>query len=188
MPPCLPALAGSGSAAGEAEGAEGDAAVVGVLGVGAHGLVELAGVVADEDAPAVLAHAVEDDGGRLGGADVGALSRNMSPNIFIIERMASSSMRVDGHAALRMPGADVGQLARRSGSASPPWTRRLLLTISVPMWPGITTLALHVRRVEAEVLEQRLGEALHRELGRAVGGVRDAGAERSPRSRSRCWC
>ena len=34
---------------------------------------------------------------------------------------------------------------------------------------------LDVRRVDPEVLDERLGEALHRELGRAVGGVRDAG-------------
>ena len=38
---------------------------------------------------------------------------------------------------------------------------------------------LHVRRVDAEVFEQGLGEALHRELRRAVGGVRNAGAERA---------
>ena len=37
--------------------------------------------------------------------------------------------------------------------------------MSVPMWPGHHDRDLHVRGVDAEVLEQRLGEALHRELG-----------------------
>ena len=39
---------------------------------------------------------------------------------------------------------------------------------------------LHVRGVEAQVGDQRLGESLHGELGAAVGGVRDARAERRP--------
>src|SRR5260370_15505750 len=40
--------------------------------------------------------------------------------------------------------------------------------------------ALDVRRVDAEVGLQRLAKALHRELGGAVGGVRDGGADGSP--------
>ena len=40
--------------------------------------------------------------------------------------------------------------------------------------------AFDVRRVEPEIVDQRLGEALHREFGGAVGGVRHAQSDRGP--------
>ncbi len=66
----------------------------------------------------------------------------------------------------------------KSGDSWPAWILRELVTIEVPMWPGITTRALDVRRVHVEVGLQRLAETLHRELGGAVGGVRHRRADR----------
>src|SRR5262245_7086952 len=56
----LDARASTTSAAKD-RGQAGAFGVVGLVGRGADGFVEGVGVVADEDAPAVLAHAVEDD-------------------------------------------------------------------------------------------------------------------------------
>ncbi len=52
-------------------------------------------------------------------------------------------------------------------------TLRELATIAVPMWPGITTEHLTCGALQAQVGDQRLGEALHGELGR--GSRRCAG-------------
>src|SRR4030081_3231780 len=40
--------------------------------------------------------------------------------------------------------------------------------------------AFDMRRVQTEIVYQRLGESLHGEFGRAVGGVRDAHADGGP--------
>ena len=57
---------------------------------------------------------------------------------------------------------------------------RVLKAITVPMWPGMTTEHLTCGAFTRRSMMQRLGEALHRELGRAVGGVREPGPERGP--------
>ena len=42
--------------------------------------------------------------------------------------------------------------------------------------------AFDMRRVEPEIVHQRFGKALHREFGGAIGGVRDAEADRRPKA------
>ena len=74
-------------------------------------------------------------------------------------------------------------LAVKSSELLPAWILRELATIEVPMWPGMTTEHLMCGAFSRRSVMQRLGEALHRELGGAVGGVRHVGAEARPRSR-----
>ena len=162
-----------------AQGAEAEAVgAVGVLGLGPHPAVELHGVGTDEDAPPPGRHAVEDDGGRVGRGHRRALAehgRRRSPRARGWRRRTS---RPSGCPAVRA------------------WPRKSAAASSTGLVPGVDLLAvdhdvgadvaghhhrhLHVGRVHAEVLDQRLGEPLHRELRRAVGRVRDARAERGP--------
>ncbi len=115
--------------------------LVGLLGRLAHQAVDPLGVAADQDAPALVAHAVEDDRRGFGRRRRRILKEAPRP----LERSscgASSSESL----AVSMPieamrGAQASPISW--GVISSVWlplcSLRELATIDVPMWPGITT-------------------------------------------------
>ena len=145
-----------------------------------HGAVELLGVVADEDAPAIGADTVEDDRRRLGrarGREVAerlTLHLQQRADVLVGQRLRRAGRGARGPARIWPATSAVIVFGSR------PCSRNEFNTTLVAMWPGMTTDTLQLRRVEAEVGDERLAEPLHRELGRAVRGVREAGPERRP--------
>ena len=140
------------------------------------------GVLADQDAPALGLDAVEDDLRGLGGRGRRLLEeapRALVGELADVGVLTASRRRGPSR---RLRGAHLGDAPWRvrSSDSLPLWILRELATIEVPMWPGMTTEHLMCGAFRREVGDQRLGEALHRELGGAVGGVRHAGAERRP--------
>src|SRR5215470_13768228 len=69
-----------------------------------------------------------------------------------------------------------------SDSRSPPWILRVFARIEVPIWPGMTTEHLNVRRVDLQIGDQRLGEPLDREFRGRIGGMRNAWPDRGPKA------
>ena len=153
---------------------------IGAFRVGTHHLVEHVGVVAHQNAPAFFAHAIQDDRGghfRRGAGVVAEVRPICSIMASTCSSEAPSSSMPREDQRLRATSSSAGVICR---SSRPVMMRLELMAMEVPMWPGITTDTFTCGRVGAEVVDERLGEALHRELGGAVGTVRAGGAERGP--------
>ena len=114
--------------------------VVGAFRRLAHPPVDLFGVLADQDAPAVGLDAVEDDLGGLGGRGRRVLEEAPRPLVGELADVvvATASRRRCPSTAIRARIWAIS-LALRSSESLPLWTLRELVTIEVPMWPGMTT-------------------------------------------------
>ena len=155
--------------------------VVGGLGLRTHPLVEHLGVIADEDSPGSGAHPLQDDGRRLRGAE-----RSLIPEVILHSRdelaqvVGGRVLRQDPRLAELVPpfivdelrDLGVGHLLRRRQAAGAAGVRDNVgahVTRHDQNHPDL-------RRIAAQVFDQRLGEALDGELRRGVGIVRHAGA------------
>src|SRR5260370_25006568 len=154
--------------------------VVGAFRGLAHPLVDPFGVGGDQDAPAVGLDGVEDDLGGLGGAGRRVLDEAPRPFLGKPGDVAVRQVRhVDAHRG--HPRAHLGDFlgVHRVRVVAALDLARVLDDRSADM-ARHDDGALDVRRVDAQVGLQRLAKALHRELGSAVGGMRDGGADGSP--------
>src|ERR1035437_9294975 len=154
--------------------------VVGAFGRLPHALVEPAGVVADQDAPAFGLDAVENDlgGGRRGRRRIlakaaGALRRK---RLYVLIRHLGG---VDAH------GGDAYARQRDFALAQAVGIGAALHFAGIGNDGGADVAGHHdrafdVRRVQPEIVDQRFGETLHGEFGGAVGGVRHAHSKRGP--------
>src|SRR5690349_17971096 len=148
--------------------------VVGTLRRLAHAAVDLMRVLADEDAPAVSLDAVEDDLGRfrsagrrlLGKAPL-ALGDGLA-DIVVRESRVIAARRGDARAGIR----DL-LLRHRVGLAAALDLARIQRDRGADMARHYDR-AFDMRRVEAQIRDQRLGKALDREFGGRIGSVRDA--------------
>ena len=147
---------------------------VGVLGVGPDRLVDGVGVVADEDPPRAGADAVEDDRRRLRRRERRVVAEHLAERLDQAAEVLVGDV-LDRQAATSQVGADGVEVGFEVAVDAPAVDDDVGADVA-----GHDDGHLHVRGVDPEVLEQRLGEALHGELRRAVGGVRDAGTERCP--------
>src|SRR5204862_560619 len=154
--------------------------VVGALRRAAHASIDLMRVLADEDTPAVGLDAVEDDlgrfrrtGRRLLGKSPLALGDDVA-DVVVGHRRDVAAHRGEPRPRLRelLLGHRVG-LTAALDLARVQWDRRADMA-------GHDDRAFDVRGVDAQIGDQRLGEALDREFCRAVGGVRDLRPDRSP--------
>jgi hypothetical protein len=145
--------------------------------VRADSLVDELGVVADEDAPGPGLHPVQDDGRRLRGAEwrlVAEVSHHPlddRPHVVI-------GCVLSEQAQLGQSGACLLQVGRgdRLFTVSTPGVRH---DVGAHMsWHHQNSA--HFRRIGAQVLDKALGEPAHGELGRGVGGVRNARGEHRP--------
>ena len=139
-------------------------------------------VLADQDAPAIGLDPVEDDRRRLRRRRRRLLAGSAARVRATISWMSASTGCGDVEAHRGDARARLRDLPARSArrQSLPLCTLRELATIEVPMWPGMTTEHLMCGALSLQIGDQRLGEALHRELRRAVGGVRHARPERRP--------
>jgi hypothetical protein len=148
-----------------------------VFRVRADSLVEELRVVADEDAPGPGFHPVQDDGRGLCGAEwrlVAEVSHHLLDDRphFVIGCILSEQ------AQLGQSGACLLQVGRgdRFFAVSTSGVRHDVgAHVSWHHENGA-----HFRRIGAQVLDEALGEPAHGELGRGVGGVRNAGGEHRP--------
>ncbi len=143
-----------------------------------HPLVEPVGVVADQNAPAFGLDAIEDDPCGLGGRHgrflkeaAGAFEADLL-NVFIRHLCG-----VDSHA---------GQALARRNNIVLAQALAAIVDLARIRNDRCADMAGHhhrtfdMRRVEPEIVDQRLGKSLYREFGGAVGGVRRAEPDRGP--------
>src|SRR5271166_2790571 len=154
--------------------------VVGAFRRLSHQFVDSKRVLADQDAPTIRLDAVEDDGRCLRGGGWSVVDEASRPlyhhcldvrvghggNVHACRRSALAGLR-------DLCGAQRVRLAAAMDLAGIGDNRGADMT-------GHDDRTFDVRRMHLQIGDQRLREALHRELRRAIRGVRDARSNRRP--------
>ena len=114
--------------------------IVGASGGLADPFVDPMGIVADQDAPLIGLDAIEDDGRRCRRGGRRLLLKALCPLGRSFARMSLSDIADASvaEAAIRARACAIS-VAVISSDSLPLWILRELVTIEVPMWPGMTT-------------------------------------------------